>query len=424
MKYAKDPFWVRLRWVFFVAFWLVWIAMLAGAIWIIVMSPKCAAPTPRRWYKAGLMAKFLSANSFNEQDVASAKQVKAAGVIYELPPEMTYSVHEPNVEELIKKIVTHYKDTDMRVILDLTPNYVPKDSRLMMDAINDPTKRTAFIWKEGQTVPNNWLSLVNGTAWIEITKNNYVLSQFGDNLYDLNMNSSIVREELSEVLRHLVDLGVQGVRFKNTKFFIVTNVNLKDEVPSERTNYDMSQYRFWTHTQTTFQDGLGSLLADYRAILKNKSDDAFLSVNEDIIRPDIYKISSGEMGIDIPSYGTFVRNLSSTFNTSSPLHIGKQFSNLMRDIEGNETWLQWDLGEVRENVKDIATNNSQYDPSALLYFLGLLPGTPIIPATGREPFYKLNQTIFKHVQQVRTSPSFLHGELKFLGTDPLVAYTR
>ena len=42
MKYANDPFWVRLRWILFVLFWILWVAMLAGAIVIIVLAPKCS----------------------------------------------------------------------------------------------------------------------------------------------------------------------------------------------------------------------------------------------------------------------------------------------------------------------------------------------------------------------------------------------
>lgn len=51
MKYANDPFWVRIRWILFVAFWLLWVAMLAGAILIIVTAPKCSGPEPLRWWQ-------------------------------------------------------------------------------------------------------------------------------------------------------------------------------------------------------------------------------------------------------------------------------------------------------------------------------------------------------------------------------------
>lgn len=49
MKFANDPFWVRLRWIFFILFWALWVAMLAGAILIIIRAPKCSAPVALSW---------------------------------------------------------------------------------------------------------------------------------------------------------------------------------------------------------------------------------------------------------------------------------------------------------------------------------------------------------------------------------------
>lgn len=51
MKFANDPFWVRLRWFLFITFWLLWLAMLAGATAIVVMAPKCSAPKPKEWWE-------------------------------------------------------------------------------------------------------------------------------------------------------------------------------------------------------------------------------------------------------------------------------------------------------------------------------------------------------------------------------------
>lgn len=49
LKYANDPFWQRLRWIFFILFWLLWVAMLAGAVWIILKAPKCSVAKPLPW---------------------------------------------------------------------------------------------------------------------------------------------------------------------------------------------------------------------------------------------------------------------------------------------------------------------------------------------------------------------------------------
>lgn len=51
MKYANDPFWIRMRWFLFILFWLLWFAMLAGAIAIIVLAPKCDPPAPKEWWE-------------------------------------------------------------------------------------------------------------------------------------------------------------------------------------------------------------------------------------------------------------------------------------------------------------------------------------------------------------------------------------
>ena len=42
MKYANQPFWVRLRNGLFVSFWAIWVAILVIAISIVFHSPGCA----------------------------------------------------------------------------------------------------------------------------------------------------------------------------------------------------------------------------------------------------------------------------------------------------------------------------------------------------------------------------------------------
>lgn len=51
MKYANSPFWVRLRWLLFVTFWLSWFAMMFGALFIIFVTPKCLPSTKLEWFQ-------------------------------------------------------------------------------------------------------------------------------------------------------------------------------------------------------------------------------------------------------------------------------------------------------------------------------------------------------------------------------------
>lgn len=51
LKYEKDPQWVKIRWILFVLFWIVWFGMLIAAILLIVLTPKCPAKPRLEWYQ-------------------------------------------------------------------------------------------------------------------------------------------------------------------------------------------------------------------------------------------------------------------------------------------------------------------------------------------------------------------------------------
>ncbi|VDO97432.1 unnamed protein product [Heligmosomoides polygyrus] len=50
-KYRNDPFWKPVRTVLFALFWISWLAMFAGAILIVVLSPKCAEKQKPEWWQ-------------------------------------------------------------------------------------------------------------------------------------------------------------------------------------------------------------------------------------------------------------------------------------------------------------------------------------------------------------------------------------
>lgn len=407
MQYANDPFWVRLRWIFFILFWLLWAAMLAGAIFIIIQAPKCTKPRALEWYKQGVLAQFDILNGIDH--LSLAKKVEATGVIYELPAEFTYSVKDPKVEEIIKNVVEKYKDSGVNVIMDITPNYVNRDSIMMKNALADETKRTPFIWIKNHKEPNNWVSLVNGSAWSEVLPQNYVLSQFGDGLYDLNMNDTIVKKEFIDTLTHLLHLGVKGFRLKNTKFFFFLLNNMQDEIPSNKEGYILTQYKFWTHTQTTFQEGLGDVLYQYLVAVKNISSDAFFSVAEDVIRPEVYQTKDHQYGIDLPVYGDFTQSL----NQPHGKNLHEELQNTLNTV--NHTWLQWNYGDL--------TTESPVDPSAYSLFLSLLPGVPVIPVESAA-LRNISNATYHHIEQLRSSASYKYGDFDQFPSETLAAYSR
>lgn len=53
MKFAKDPFWRKVRLVFLILFWITWLGLIVASVLIIIFTPKCP-PIPKSafWQKS------------------------------------------------------------------------------------------------------------------------------------------------------------------------------------------------------------------------------------------------------------------------------------------------------------------------------------------------------------------------------------
>lgn len=226
------------------------------------------------------------------------------------------------------------------------------------------------------------------------------------------MNDSNVKHELINSLSHLIEIGVKGFRFTNAKYFIIKKDINEESVSAYTYNYTHDEYDFWTHTHTTFQEGLGDLLNEFKASVKNTSnDEIFLSVSEDTIRPEVFKTKSGSFGIDIPIYARFMNAFESKPN-SIDKSLYKELQITMETV-GNNTWLQW-----LYNADKLKYN----DTSAYYMFLSLLPGTPVIPAYSR--FLNLTDNTIDQIESLRKSPSYMHGDFNIYHSGEITAYSR
>lgn len=419
MKYANDPFWVRLRWVLFVFFWLLWVAMLAGAIAIIIFAPKCAAPSPLAWYKKGPMITIVGDET--DEDLKSMKLFEVKGVIYEIPADQTYQFE--SVHDKVKELVERYRGKNIHVVVDLTPNYVTKDDKLFKDAVADAKYRSAFVWSETDPKPNNWLE-INGTetAWKAVdTNKGYVLSQFGAERADLQMSSPYAQEKLLTLLGKYIELGVKGFRLANAKHFLINTDLKKNESKRDRTTYDHRQYGYYKHLETTFLEGLGDILYNFTKFVHNKTeDDGFLSIRDNIAdNAHVFKVSGTQhfIGFDMPFFG-FVRK-----NFMGPAEVQMVARNLLNDFRyvtdnlGENFWLQWQYShELFTGLEATAYN----------MFMMLLPGAPIVTLNTFSYSEDNKSDIITELEKARESPVFQHGKFDFLTdvNNTVFGYTR
>lgn len=427
LKFANDPFWQRLRWTFFILFWALWVAMLAGAIWIILKAPKCPTPQKLAWYQEGPLVVANVHIKNDEVVINKLKSIGAKGVIYSLPADKTYSIVSENqtivseVETYVTSLVKDFENTGIQLIFDLTPNYVTTEDDLFKKAKNNETYQSAFIWKNISTnPPNNWLSKVNNTpAWHLVKTDHHVLSQFGDSNIDLQLNDTIAKEYFKNVLRKLVKLGVKGFRLANAKHYIIDQNIPADSLISDKSlDSRHDEYKFWTHNGSTYQPGLNKLLHEFWTVVNNETDGkGFLSVTDYIERPEVFKNeNSNKFDFDLPPVVDLTPTLlEESSDTANKLHTRLTMSPFGRI--GENFWPQWP--EVV--AKDTTESTLHY-----YIFLSLLPGVPILSYDSIKNADNSTLETIKKLEDIRSKPPYQQAnfEVYTANNNTVIAYSR
>lgn len=415
MKYANDPFWVRLRWFMFILFWVVWLAMLIGALMIIVYAPKCAAAEKLSWWQSGPLVTVDSA------DRVDLNAIHATGLVYKVPADDTYnpermSAHKKSIEEWSAA------NKAVKVIVDLVPNFVSDSDDLFLKGLVDKNQRSPFVWVDGRAkAPTNWLALNGGSAWKQQNDSSYVLSQFAAHRFDLQMNNAENKERLKKVIRDYSKLpSVCGFRLGNTKHYIV-NAALADEEDAKRNGgYGHEDYQFWTHTETTYVTGLSDLLAELKAVAVNATaghceGGTFFGASDSIEFVDLYAQASNRLTVEAVPVKLNLYQQSKASGNETANAIVRELTSL-RQLTGKGLFAQHQYDEA-------ATTSEQF------LFTFLLPGA--VPALSSQQVLRdANQTEaslkLANLLAMRNSPSFTQGSFEIVqdAEKQLVAYER
>jgi len=428
MKYANDPFWIRLRWTLFVAFWLIWLAMLVGAIVIIVLGPKCAPVQKLDWWQKDPVYQIYP-RSFKDDsgdgvgDIAGikskldyledlgAKSLWLSPVFQSPMKDFGYDISDFRAidplfgtMEDFEALLADVKDRGMHLIMDLVPNHSSDQHAWFQASVRREAPYTDYyVWADSSggssTPPNGWQGVFGGSAWTySAQRGQWYYHQFLAQQPDLNYRNPAVREEMEAVIRFWLDKGVDGFRLDalkhlyETEDLTETEPRLPGKTGSGWADYD--------HTGvTTDLPEVFETLASWRDICdeyKAKDEEHRLLMAE--VYGDTERVmeyyGNGTNLADFPFNFLLVERLKSSADltgTNLQAIIGE-----WRDAQPNGTWANWVLGN--HDQSRVATRVGEEAADALNMLLILLPGTPItyygeelamtdadIPAAGQDP---------------------------------------
>jgi len=141
--------------------------------------------------------------------------------------------------EVFKQVLDGAHERGMRVFMDLVVNHSSDEHYWFKEAKksrNNPY-HDYYIWRDGKTVggkrrpPNNWTSLFEGGAWEYVEEiDQYYLHLFAKKQPDLNWENPKLREEIKNIMRFWLDMGVDGFR-EDVITFIAKTPGLPDSYP-------------------------------------------------------------------------------------------------------------------------------------------------------------------------------------------------
>ncbi len=118
-----------------------------------------------------------------------------------------------------KLMLSEMHKRGIRLIMDLVVNHTSSEHPWFNSAVSDPNSpyRDYYIIKKGRKngtkPPNNWSGFFGEGAWQRIgDSEDYYLRLFAKGQPDLNWENPQVREEVKDILRYWLDMGVDGFR--------------------------------------------------------------------------------------------------------------------------------------------------------------------------------------------------------------------
>ncbi|XP_063696435.1 probable maltase [Culicoides brevitarsis] len=212
-----------------------------------------------------------------------ASPMKDAG--YDISDYKTVNPMFGTVDD-VKELISAFKAAGLYLILDFVPNHTSDEHEWFKKSIQKIDPYTDYyVWHDGlpnpaggrNLPPNNWVSVFRYSAWQwNEDRQQYYYHAFVPGQPDLNYRNPKVVDEMKNILRYWLDMGIAGFRIDAVPYLFEIqpdeNGNYKDEPLSGITS-DPTDYQYTSHIYTQDQPETFDMAYQWRAVVdeyKNK----------------------------------------------------------------------------------------------------------------------------------------------------------
>ncbi|XP_063232110.1 maltase A1-like [Bacillus rossius redtenbacheri] len=278
------------------------------------------------------------------------------------------------------------KELGLKLILDFVPDYSSDQHIWFKKSVKKIDPYTDYyVWHDGKidnatgkrTPPNNWVSAFKGSAWAwNEERQQYYYHVFTVQQPDLNYRNKHLVEDMKDVLRYWLRLGVDGFRvdsiphlFEDTRFL---DEPLTHTPGLQPTDYDYTEHVFTQNLPETYD-----MVHQFRRVL-----DEFRAADNHtrLMMTEAYANISQMMGY----YGTDEKpGAHFTFNFLPIMHLSRSstaqnFSDVIFEWLDNVPkgrWSNWVFGN--HDQPRVASRFGSDLADGINTLLTLLPGTAI-----------------------------------------------
>lgn len=282
-----------------------------------------------------------------------------------------------------KKLLQQAHERDLKIVMDLVVNHTSDQHKWFKESKKNRNNKYSdyYIWrdpKEDGSAPTNLGSAFDGSAWTYVPeRNQYYLHLFAKQQPDLNWDNPQVRNDIYQMMKFWLDMGVDGFRMDSISF--ISKPSKFEDAPLED-NKEYGAYYYGSangpHIHEYLREMNQKVLSKYDVISIGETPHTTAREARLFVEPDRHELDMvfqfEHMHVD---YGEFGRYSDVTFKMSD---LRNSMTSWQNDLSWNSNYLG---NHDQPRIVSRFGNDSKYrkESAKMLAMVSLLQkGTPFI----------------------------------------------